>query len=203
MSSHSARKSLFLFRQRLSGKVSFIHINKCGGTSVEAAMGIPKIHDTARERVARISPARWRQMYTFGLVRHPYSRMCSYYEYSVKMGFTGLSDRHLDVNGWIAKVFVERDYAYRNKPKMFLSCVDWLADWNGDLWVDDWFKLEELDEKWPVIKDRARISGELPRKNTTAGFSADKALEKLTQASVDALNTAFAEDFARFGYHKA
>ena len=58
----------YLLRQRLGGRYVFIHINKCGGTSVEAALGIPvKIHDppgsagrsSGGGAGTRPSPSRW------------------------------------------------------------------------------------------------------------------------------------------------
>ena len=46
-----SQKHLYYRWQRRFGRVVFIHINKCGGTSIEAALGIPKkIHDTALRR---------------------------------------------------------------------------------------------------------------------------------------------------------
>jgi hypothetical protein len=42
---HRLRCWRYLMEQRLAGRYVFIHIsNKCGGTSVEAALGIPKMH---------------------------------------------------------------------------------------------------------------------------------------------------------------
>ena len=47
------RLARYLLRQRASARYVFIHINKCGGTSVEAALRIPiKIHDSAQAHAA-------------------------------------------------------------------------------------------------------------------------------------------------------
>ncbi|MEZ5715131.1 MAG: hypothetical protein R3D85_08155 [Paracoccaceae bacterium] len=66
----------FLLQQRDSGRVCFIHTNKCGGTSIETALGIPKVYDTALQRIAKIGRPAWDRM-CFATTRHPFARVCS------------------------------------------------------------------------------------------------------------------------------
>lgn len=87
-SGYKLRCAEFLLRQRLTGEAIFIHINKCGGSSVEEALGIPvKIHDTAAARRRKIGARRWDRAFTFTLVRHPYSKVISHYSYRRKLRY--------------------------------------------------------------------------------------------------------------------
>ena len=71
----------FIEQQRETGTYAFIHINKCGGTSVEAALGIPKVHDTAQERREKLGVEAWDRLKNFSGVRDPYARVASLYRY--------------------------------------------------------------------------------------------------------------------------
>ena len=196
------QKDAFYRHQRGGARAAFIHINKCGGTSVEKALDIAKIHDTAQQRIALIGRDRWDAMYTFSIVRHPYSRICSLYEFRVKTGQTGMGDRSIALDDWIERVFETEDPAYRNKPLMFAPCHEWLSDETGELLVDDWFRLEELDAHWPAIKARTGAPGHLPHSNSTSGFTVGRALDRLSPASVSTLDRVFAADFEHFGYER-
>ena len=46
-------------RKTIYGQFAFIHINKCGGTSIEAALNLPKTHDTAQQRRDKIGRDHW------------------------------------------------------------------------------------------------------------------------------------------------
>lgn len=91
-----------------SGKYIFVHLHKCGGTSIERALdkemqwndimlgstkygeylqkkyqqkfGIYK-HSSASEIKALVSNEVWDKYFTFSIIRHPIDRMVSFYEY--------------------------------------------------------------------------------------------------------------------------
>ncbi|MGB3165497.1 MAG: sulfotransferase family 2 domain-containing protein [Alteraurantiacibacter sp.] len=192
----------FYREQRAGSGYAFIHINKCGGTSIERTLDLYKLHDTAQKRIKHIGRARWDAMYTFSVVRHPYSRVCSLYEFRVKTNQTGLGDRPVDLDEWVRLVFEERDPAYRNKPLMFAPCFEWLSDDDGTIMIDEWFRLEELDSHWPHIM-RKTGARELARHNSTSSFNELRALERLSPQSVATIDHVFARDFETFGYNRA
>ena len=71
--------------QRRKVDFAFIHIPKCGGTSITRAIGQRiKLHDTARERRDKLGINRWNEIYTFSIVRHPYERTLSFYTFTKK-----------------------------------------------------------------------------------------------------------------------
>ncbi len=196
-----SRTEHYLHTQKTSGSWAFIHINKCGGTSVEHALNIPKIHDTAQQRRDILGADRWAALRSFSIVRHPYERVRSLYKYRIKTAQTGLEDGHIGLDDWIAKVFDERDPAYHDKPLMFLPARDWLTDETGRIIVDTVVKLETIDEDWPKIQESIGIAARLPKKNTTAK-SGTGAAEAMSAESVAILQRYFAADFDSFGYAK-
>ena len=188
----------YLLEQRLAGRYVFIHINKCGGTSVEAALGIPKLHDTARLRRLKIGRRRWEKAFTFALVRHPYSRLISFYKYRARYNQTGLRDeRPLDLNAWIRATLADRDPAYYDQPRMFAPCFDWVSDRNGRVIVDYIAKLETIEEQWPVIQERIGEPGALPVRNVSGNRSDREILDGEARRIIQ---ESFRKDFEAFGY---
>jgi len=189
----------YLLRQRLSGRFVFIHINKCGGTSVEAALDIPvKIHDTARLRRLKLGRRRWEEAFTFALVRHPYSRLISFYKYRTRYNQTGLrDDRPLELNAWIAATLVDRNPAYYDVPRMFAPCFDWISDRNGRIIVDYVARIETIGEQWPVIQERTGRMMPLPVRNASRGELSRDALDGESRRIIQ---ERFRKDFEELGY---
>lgn len=190
----------YLRWQREYGTFCFIHINKCGGTSVERALNIPvKIHDTALQRRERVGRAAWDRMFKFSIVRHPFDKACSHYRYRVKKDHTGLRDQHLDLNQWVEKAYGDRDPKYYNEPLMFAPCHEWVSDDDGNVIVDFVAKLEQIDEDWKHIRQGCQVDAELTRLNAT---KREKRVgrDALNERSRKILRAHFAKDFDTFGY---
>ena len=192
------RRARYLLRQRAAGPYVFIHINKCGGTSVEAALRIPvKIHDSARERRRKIGRRRWDEAFTFALVRHPYSRLISLYKFRILTNQTGMGETPIEINAWIRQVYAERNPAYRDKPLMFAPCFDWISDGKGRIIVDHLAKLEAIEEEWPLIQHRIGATAALPMRNVSGAGPGWEMLEPATRTLVQ---EHFARDFEVLGY---
>jgi chondroitin 4-sulfotransferase 11 len=191
------RRLDYLIRQRLSGSYVFIHINKCGGTSVEKALGIPvKIHDIARHRRLKLGRRRWREAFTFALVRHPYDRVVSLHKFRIRTNQTGLGDRPLELNAWVRAAFGSKDPAYYDKPHFFAPCFDWVSDRDGQIIVDHIAKLEAIEEEWPALRARLGAAADLPMRNATPGPGRDS----LDAESRRIIQRHFRRDFEAFGY---
>ena len=198
-----ARKRLsvlaYIAHQRFFGRVAFIHINKCGGSSVEAALGIPnRLHDTARQRIRKVGRARWERMFTFAVVRHPYARVVSHYKFRVQTNQTGLGAAPIGLNAWVRKAYGERDPRYFNDQLFFQPCMFWIGDADGRMLVDAAYKLETLEADWPEICARAGVTVPLPHVNRS-----DRAAiptETLDAEAKGIVRDRFAADFAAFGY---
>lgn len=188
----------YLLRQRLAGQYVFIHINKCGGTSVEAALQIPvKIHDTARLRRLKLGRRRWDAAYSFALIRHPYARVVSHYKYRVRTNQTGLGARPIELNAWVRAALGDKDPAYYDQPRMFAPCFDWVSDEGGRIIVEHVAKLEAIDVEWPVIQARVGSTAPLPLRNVTRSGPGREALDDGARRLIQ---VHFVKDFEAFGY---
>jgi chondroitin 4-sulfotransferase 11 len=188
----------YLFRQRVAGRYVFIHINKCGGTSVESALGIPvKIHDTALARRKKIGRRRWEQAFTFALVRHPYSKVISHYKYRIKTNQTAMREAPIALNEWIRKSYQDKDRHYYDQPLMFAPCFHWVTDQNGDVIVDYIAKLETIATDWPIIQERIGQEAPLPVKNISGSEFGWKDLDATARRIIQGH---FRKDFEMFGY---
>lgn len=190
----------FLLWQKHFGKVCFIHINKCGGTSVETALRLPLIHDTALQRIDKIGRKSWDRMMSFTLIRHPYAKAVSHYKYRVKTGQAGLEAGDIGLDEWIVKAYGARDPRYYNNPLMFQPCLDWITDAQGTVLVDEVLRLEEIDSAWPAFS--ARAFGRhvpLPHSNATGSAASHPAAQLGSEARA-VLAQHFAPDFEAFDY---
>lgn len=191
----------YLRAQAIRGSWAFIHINKCGGTSVEHALNIPKIHDTAQQRRDRLGQARWDALTSFSIVRHPYPRVRSLYHYRIKTDRLDRSRGEIGLDDWIRATFAERDPLYYDKPQMLLPARAWLTDTDDSMMVDFVARLEEIGTDWPRIQALIGSDAELPMKNTTRGGSGAPT-DGLSRASLDTLAEYFDADFESFGYQR-
>lgn len=175
---------------------AFVHINKCGGTAVELALGLPKNHMTAVAMREQMGAEAWAARYTFSVVRNPFERVVSIYFYRVRTGQSGLGDRHLNINQWIERVWVEKDPAYFEAPALIAPCFDWLSD-GDDLIVDDVLKLEQLDQDWDRVADRLGIE---IRPGHVNANNHPRYQDLLTSVSRKTVEKVFARDMDQFGY---
>lgn len=188
---------LYLDAQARSGTFAFIHINKCGGTSVEKALGLPKIHDTAQQRRSRVGDDRWAQMFSFALVRHPFDKVCSHYRYRVKTNQTGLGDTPLPLNEFVRRAYGERDPRLYDKPLMFAPCLAWLTDTSGAMMVTHVARLEDIATEWPLICAQIGRDVPFPQANRTERGTTGSELSPENKVLIRDL---FAADFDAFGY---
>lgn len=176
---------------------SFVHINKCGGSSVEIALGLTKRHATAEALRREIGAEAWGRRFTFALVRNPFDRAVSLYYYRVRMNNHGLGDRHVNVNQWIQALWQDKDPRYVDPPFLNQTCTAWLTDADGKQIVDMVVRLEDIATGWSKITRRLGIDIEFPalNKNKRPAYR-----DVLTRDSRAILEAAFAEDLSRFDY---
>ncbi|MGA9575901.1 MAG: sulfotransferase family 2 domain-containing protein [Lysobacterales bacterium] len=157
-----------------NGTFIFIHINKTAGTSVGNAIGLPiKHHQTAREVIAKIGREKWNRAYKFTLVRNPWDKVVSHYEYRRKKNKNDLSEREIPFNEWVKKTYgPDKDPFYYDNEKAFQPQIEWLKDDEGNISIDFVGKFETIDEDFERIKSTIGISAELPHLNASkrAGY---------------------------------
>ncbi len=186
----------FIIRQRLSGTWAFIHINKCGGSSIERLCGLPRMHDTALQRRRAVGDKRWASMFKFSVVRNPYERIGSLYRYRSKNNRAGMGDGHISFDDWVQAAIVDKNPRYHDKPLMFAPAHQWLADEAGVLMVDTVIRLEEIDTAWPAIAARIGAPPVMAHENRTESAGPMPMSDKARAA----IARAYALDFETFGY---
>jgi hypothetical protein len=196
----------------------FVHIPKCGGQSIEHAflrvLGLswenraPLLLRTRVEgeiappRLAHLllqdyvnncylSPELYAAYFKFAVVRNPYDRIVSFYNY------LGIAER----KGLNA--FVEEDLAAILNPVhpshwFFRPQVDFLQTPSGLNGLDGVYRLEKLSQAWPEIAKKAGLgAAELPHVNQSRS-SAGSAKEVLSHASREIIRKAYSADFEVF-----
>lgn len=156
-------------RQGRNGPFIFIHINKTAGTSIGKAIGLPaKDHLTAREVIAKIGQDRWNSAFKFTLVRNPWDRVVSHYEYRRKKNKTEIASRGVTFSDWVKMTYGEnRNTFYYNNPKSFQPQVEWLKDDGGKIAIDFVGKFESINEDFNHVKHVIGLAAELPHLNAS------------------------------------
>jgi hypothetical protein len=129
----------------------FIHINKCGGGAIEAALGLPWLHMTAAECIGVLGRERWDSLFSFSFVRNPWDKVVSHYHHRVKTNQTGLGENPLEFNDWVRLSYGENDPRYYDKPVMFMPQQDWLTDVQGNQAVRYIGRFESLQRDFDEV----------------------------------------------------
>jgi chondroitin 4-sulfotransferase 11 len=186
-------------RQGNNGPFIFIHINKTAGTSIGKAIGLPlKDHLTAREVIARIGMDKWDTAYKFTLVRNPWDKVVSHYEYRRKKNKTEIASRNIPFSDWVRMTYGEnKDTFYYNNPRSFQPQVEWLKDNEGNISIDFIGKFESIDKDFIQIKTIIGLDAELPHLNASKRVDYQSYYDDETR---DIVARWFREDIEVFGY---
>jgi chondroitin 4-sulfotransferase 11 len=187
-------------RQGSNGPFVFIHINKTAGTSIGKAIGLPvKHHQTAREVIAMVGKDKWDKAYKFTLVRNPWDKVVSHYEYRLKRNKTEVASRNISFPEWVKKTYgQDKDPFYYNNPKSFQPQVEWLKDDEDKISVDFVGKFESINEDFNQIKSVIGLDAELPHLNASKRAGYQTYYDDETREIVAHW---FREDIEVFGYH--
>jgi len=186
-------------RQGRNGPYVFIHINKTAGTSIGKAIGLPvKHHQTAREIIAKIGRDKWNTAYKFTLVRNPWDKVVSHYQYRRKRNKTEVATRNVSFSEWVKKTYgPDKDPFFYNNPKAFQPQVEWLKDDQGRIAIDFIGKFESINDDFDQIKSIIGIEAELPHLNASKRAGYQSYYDDETRLIVAQW---FHEDIEAFGY---
>lgn len=147
-------KAVSRVHQRFFENFVFIHINKCGGTSLERALGIPFLdHDMASERRAFLGEREWNKRFKLTLVRHPYDRVVSHYLYERRDENTGEEQLLREFPAWLDRL----EHSNRTGPIRWDAPMrDWITDANDNVIVDRFYKLESIND---AVQDISQMIG--------------------------------------------
>jgi chondroitin 4-sulfotransferase 11 len=187
------------FRQGSNRPFIFIHINKTAGTSIGKAIGLPlKDHLTAKEIISKVGQDKWDAAYKFTVVRNPWDKVVSLYEYRRRKNKTQIDSRKIDFETWVKATYGEnKDPFFYNNINSFQPQVDWLKDHQGKLSFDYAAKFESLNSDFDHIKAVIGIDADLPHLNATNRASYQTYYNDDTREIVARW---FHEDIEVFGY---
>lgn len=191
------RRDWAWYREKYLRPYVFIHINKTGGSSVEAALKLPFEHKTALEKKVELGPALWRRKYKFSFVRNPWDKVVSHYHYRVQTNQTGLGEGSLSFGDWVRAAYRDRDPRLYDKPRMFMPQWQWISDEEARSMVDFVGRFETLSDDFNTLCRNLGVRAHLPhlKASTREGYAAY--YEPETRAIVGEV---FQEDVRHFGY---
>lgn len=183
--------------QRYFEDFVFIHINKCGGTSIERALGIPLLtHDTARMRRATIGERRWAERFKFSVVRDPYDRAASLFFQRRRNATFDMADAPGLFVEWLEAV---RDRHRRGVSDHFEQAqMEWIVDDSGEIALDYVCRLERLDHDLEYVATRLGRPIRAARLNRNPRPVAYASL--YTPAARQIVHELWGDDFTRLGY---
>ena len=110
----------------------FVHIQKTGGNSIRAALGLPQNpldkHRTARELRASIGVADWNRGFSFAFVRNPWDRLVSWWTMIDARRPASRAPRLEQMNDFQFYVLSNA----HSFEEFILNCTDTIADTDGD-----------------------------------------------------------------------
>lgn len=194
-----------------SQKCIFIHINKCGGTSVRKVLNKIKSEgadvtictNNIKDSEINISDVqKWSSYgdsFSFTIVRHPFARFISAY----KMIKRDIKDVSYTIDDFIKIVTNPsipygigggEEYIKRHTLPMTHPHYS-IVDKRGLLKVKFVAELEKIDQDWKIIQEKLGINYDLPKANATS-----KETFKLNQSQEDILYKYYQRDFEIFKY---
>jgi len=186
-------------RQGANGPYIFIHINKTAGTSIGNAIGLPfKSHLTAKQVINKIGQQRWDSAYKFSMVRNPWDRLVSLYEYRRKKNKTEIASRNIPFTEWVNMTIGQnQDAFFYNNPKSFQTQADWLKDKDEKIDVSFVGRFESIQNDFNQIRTAIGCSADLPHFNAVTRSNYHDYYNNETREIVASW---YSEDISVFGY---
>ncbi|MHA2714053.1 sulfotransferase family 2 domain-containing protein [Vibrio owensii] len=192
---------------RIKNRILFVHIPKSAGMSIVRSLYSTKesIHASVSDYY-KVEPCFNENRFVFSVVRNPYDRLYSAYNYLQHGGMNTIDKvwyelyvkeygtfEEFVINGGLKKAILE-------KADHFITQSDFIKI-NGDLYVDKIFKIEQLSELSEYFKDNFDINMDLSVINQSPKTSKyDKYL--LSDEVINVINDVYSEDFEFLGYEK-
>lgn len=190
---------LYLEQAKRNGR-TFIHIPKCGGTSVKRAMQLDLInHPLLSDMLHAGLP---RETIIVSIVRNPFDRLVSAYEHTKKGNRLNCAFKSLVLDNYSDfESFVLEWLTVENSQKWihFLPQSEFLETGEAEI-PKHIFKLETIDSHWAEIQNIFHINTPLPKENTS--FKKSIAEYYKNPQVVERVIAVYSADFENFGYEE-
>lgn len=203
-------------------KFIFVHVQKTGGKSFEALLQrhFPDLehwhgrHGHARDGVAEIGLEKWRDYYSFAIVRNPWERLVSWYAMIDRYRRDLPLHKRWSRRPFSTEIWNQVVQKGRTFDEFIVNCtdviwdkgcyksfafnqLDYLTDKDGALLVNDIGRFENMAEDAKRALEKIGVNETLPRKNASRHDHYSTWYNDKTRAIVE---ERFARDIAAFGY---
>ena len=221
---HVKQKRL-MRRNAANRSVIFVWIPKSAGTSVFAAMekhGAQKLLSTqaiaayfrqkgvvtfghiyvpALIQSGLVTHNFFQSSYKFTIVRNPFDRLVSLYEYLKRMNFlpkTTTFDifcEYVRARAWEDIGLINHDGLNQLHPQ-----TTWILDAMGKVFIDDIYRFEDLSNQWSEIWTRVGMPGKPPPLDILNRSERKPVSEYFCDRQIEIIQEVYRNDFAQFGY---
>lgn len=186
----------------------FIHIQKTGGSSIEAALRAKdpdacevrteshRRHDSARDVLPLVPAVVWSRYFKFAFVRNPWERLVSWYQMCIDSPRPNQFASYVRVNAPTFTDFVTRTTTGMGR-RTTINQLEYITDEQGTLLVDFVGRYENLARDYAIVRERLGLEHALPHINASAHGDYQRYFSPETR---DVVAQRFARDIAYFGY---
>jgi len=186
-------------------KVMYIHINKCGGTSIKSAINkFDNVFIPSNDNIVNlIGTSIWNDHIKISVVRNPYDRIKSLYGMLIRQGKKLTLDDMLNILTNKSIPYKTNDgllpigdsYIKRHGLPMTHKHYG-ICDGNKII-IDKIYNLENINKHWNDIQTLIKSDVKLPHKNISKSN-----LIKLTNKQIKIIQKYYDKDFNLLGYEK-
>lgn len=192
-----------------NNKIIFIHINKCGGTSMKHIVEeYSHIKIPSNDNIISLKNKKsWNESIKITFVRNPYTRLLSLFHMLKRDGYQSTLDEVIDIitNKNIKYLVSDgglkprsEEYIRRHGLPMTHKHYGVIND-DLSLDIDYVYKLEELQDKWDEIKQITQINKDLVKLNVSKNKNK---IDVFTKKQLSKINEYYNNDFICFNYEK-
>jgi len=192
-----------------NNKIIFIHINKCGGTSMKHIVEeYSHIKIPSNDNIISLKNKKsWNESIKITFVRNPYTRLLSLFHMLKRDGYQSTLDEVIDIITNKNIKYLVSDGGLKPRSKEYIRrhglpmTHKHYGVMNDDLSLDiDYvYKLEELQDKWDEIKQITQINKDLVKLNVSKNKNK---IDVFTKKQLSKINEYYNNDFICFNYEK-
>ena len=137
----------------------FVHIPKTAGRSILDALGVKfrSEHNTMLDYAKELGEQTVTNRYKFTSVRNPWARTLSWWNF-FKLGMGSPKQLEVDFDTWVANQANKYDIKKLSGNKIHLDELSYCRDKNGELSMDYFIRLENINSDFIPIASRFNIS---------------------------------------------
>ncbi|MEM6486066.1 MAG: sulfotransferase family 2 domain-containing protein [Pseudomonadota bacterium] len=197
----------YSIKEYLRTKSIFVHVPKTAGVSVNEAIygSLGAGHKTLNDYVLLLSPTDFLTFFKFTIVRNPWSRVVSAYNFLRAGGFNAVDrkfwelelERYEDfedfVKNWLTPANIKNSIHF--KPQ-----CEYVFDYSARITVDFVCYYENLEQDFAYLSSKIPVRSELSHNNVGPSGSSIEYAEVYSDETQRIVGDLYAQDVYTFGY---